>query len=89
MRPDAAEGDFLVRVVDAAAHRVDNGLGLLEDLLLHEEVEVAFHNLLQLHLERRHLAATRWQGSSQYTDVLRLLSPVDAKAKALVDFLQN
>ena len=58
MRPDAAEGDFLVRVVDAAAHRVDNGLGLLEDLLLHEELVVALHNLLQLHLERGHLAAT-------------------------------
>ena len=80
MRPDAAEGHLLVDVVDAAAHRVDDRLGLLEDLLLHEEVEVALHDLLQLHLERRHLAAMKWQGSSHYTDVL---SPVDAKAKAL------
>ena len=33
------------------SHRVDNGLWLLEDLLLHEAGEGALHDLLDLHLE--------------------------------------
>ena len=37
--------------VDPSSHRVDDGLRLLEDLLLHEGGEVALHDLLDLHLE--------------------------------------
>ena len=37
--------------VDPSSHRVDDGLRLLEDLLLHERGEVALHDLLDLHLE--------------------------------------
>ena len=46
--------------VDTPPHGVDDGLGLLEDLLLHEVVVVALHDLLELHLERGHLAGTRY-----------------------------
>ena len=37
--------------VDPSSHRVDDGLRLLEDLLLHERGEVALHDLLDLHLK--------------------------------------
>ena len=45
------EGHSLVGVVETATHGVDNGLGLLEDLLLHEVVELALHDLLELQLK--------------------------------------
>lgn len=38
--------------VDATTHGVDNGLGLLVDLLLHEGVELALHDGGELDLER-------------------------------------
>ena len=37
--------------VDPAPHGVDHGLRLLEDLLLHERVEVALHDLHDLHFQ--------------------------------------
>lgn len=37
--------------VQATTHGVDDGLGLLENLLLHEVVEAALHDLLQLNLQ--------------------------------------
>lgn len=37
--------------VETTTHGVDDGLGLLEDLLLHEVVELALHDLLELKLE--------------------------------------
>ncbi len=49
---EAAQGDFLVGNVEPATHGVDDGLGLLEDFLLHEVAELALHDLLQLDLER-------------------------------------
>ena len=49
--------------VDASPHGVENRLWLLEDLLLHEVLVVALHDLLQLHLERGDLARER--GSRQ------------------------
>ena len=56
---DAAEGDLVLVEVDAPPHRVDDGLGLLEDLLLHEVLVVALHDLLQLHLQSGHLSGTK------------------------------
>lgn len=46
-----AESDLFVDNVQATAHGVDDGLGLLEDFLLHEVVKVALHDLLELELD--------------------------------------
>jgi hypothetical protein len=51
VRTETAESDGLVADVKTTTHGVDNGLGLLEDLLLHEVVELALHDLLELKLE--------------------------------------
>ena len=49
---DQAPEDNLVLVEDdAPAHGVDDGLGLLEDLLLHERVKLTLHDLVQLELD--------------------------------------
>ena len=56
---DAAQGDALVLKVDAAPHGVDHGLGLLEDLLLHERGVVALHDLLDLKHQGGDLAGKR------------------------------
>ena len=45
------KGDLLVDHVQTTTHGVDDGLGLLEDLLLHEVVKVALHDLLELKLD--------------------------------------
>lgn len=44
------QSDLLVDSIQTTTHSVDNGLGLLENLLLHEVVELALHDLLQLQL---------------------------------------
>ena len=44
--------DGLVLDVETTTHGVDDGLGLLEDFLLHEVVKFALHNFLKLELER-------------------------------------
>ena len=46
------ESNGLVGNVKTTTHGVDDGLGLLENLLLHEVVELALHNLLKLELKR-------------------------------------
>lgn len=72
----ATEGDGLIVDVQAATHGVDDGLGLLKNLLLHEVVELALHDLLQLQLEglnAAHIAAA-----------VALLETVDVEG-ALVD----
>ncbi|KAI9172071.1 proteasome regulatory particle subunit Rpt4 [Paramyrothecium foliicola] len=51
VRAKATEGDRLVGHVQTTTHGVDDGLGLLENLLLHEVVELALHDLLQLELQ--------------------------------------
>ena len=45
--------------VDSATHGVDDGLWLLEDLLLHEGGVVALHDLLDLHLQGGHFPVQR------------------------------
>lgn len=45
------ESDGLLFHVQTTTHRVDNGFGLLENLLLHEMLESALHDLLQLDLD--------------------------------------
>ena len=45
------ECDLFLFKVDPSPHGVDDGLGLFEDLLLHESRVVALHDLLKLHLE--------------------------------------
>lgn len=47
----STEGDGLLLCVQATTHSVDNRLGLLEDLLLHEVVEATLHDLLELDLD--------------------------------------
>ena len=51
----SSENNFLLIKQHAAPHRVEHGLGLLENLLLHEILKVALHNLLQLQAQRRDL----------------------------------
>ena len=48
----ATESDRLVGNVETTTHGVDDGLRLLENLLLHEVLELALHNLLKLKLKR-------------------------------------
>ena len=52
---DSAEPDRHVVEVDPSSHGVEDRLRLLEDLLQHERVERALHDLLNLHLEGRDL----------------------------------
>ena len=49
--PKTTEGHGLLLGVQATTHSVDDRLGLLEDLLLHEVVEAALHDLLELNLD--------------------------------------
>jgi len=49
--PESTKSHGLLLCVQATTHGVDNRLGLLEDLLLHEVVEATLHNLLQLDLD--------------------------------------
>ena len=46
------EGDSSVGHVQPTTHGVDDRLRLLKDLLLHEVIELALHNLLELKLDR-------------------------------------
>lgn len=48
---ETTEGDGLVGSIETTTHSVDDRLGLLENLLLHEVVEAALHDLLKLDLE--------------------------------------
>lgn len=49
--PKATKRNGLLLRVQTTTHGVDDGLWLLEDLLLHEVVEAALHNLLELDLD--------------------------------------
>ena len=49
--PKTTESHGLLLGVQATTHSVDDRLGLLEDLLLHEVVEAALHDLLELNLD--------------------------------------
>lgn len=51
VRPEATERDRVGVEVDATTHCVDDGLGLLVDLLLHESVEFPLHDSGDLELE--------------------------------------
>lgn len=51
VRAETTKGDGLVLEIQTTSHGVDNRLGLLENLLLHEVVELALHDLLELELE--------------------------------------
>ena len=48
---ETTKGDGLVLGIETTTHGVDNRLGLLENLLLHEVVEAALHDLLKLDLQ--------------------------------------
>ena len=56
---ETTESDGLVSNVEATSHGVDDGLGLLKNLLLHEVVELALHDLLELKLQRLDCADVR------------------------------
>ena len=49
--PQAAECDLLVLDIQATAHGIDDGLGLLKDFLLHKVVKITLHDLLQLEFD--------------------------------------
>jgi len=49
--PKSTKSHGLLLCVQATTHGVDDRLGLLEDLLLHEVVEATLHDLLQLDLD--------------------------------------
>jgi hypothetical protein len=49
--PQTTKGDCFVGNVETTTHGVDDRLGLLEDFLLHEVVELALHDLLELKLD--------------------------------------
>jgi hypothetical protein len=61
---EATKSDLVVIEVDAATHGVDDRLGLLVDFLLHEVVELALHDLGNLHLKRLDRARGRNRGSA-------------------------
>ena len=48
---ETTKSDGLVDSIETTTHGVDDGLGLLENLLLHEVVETALHDLLKLDLK--------------------------------------
>lgn len=48
---ETTQSNSLVLNVETTTHSVDNGLGLLENLLLHEVVVTALHDLLELDLD--------------------------------------
>ena len=48
---ETTQSDSLVLNVETTTHSVDDGLGLLENLLLHEVVVTALHDLLELDLD--------------------------------------
>lgn len=56
---DSAQSDGIVLKVEPPSHSVHHRLWLLKDLLLHEVLVIALHNLLNLHFERRDLAGVR------------------------------
>lgn len=45
------KSNTLIRNVKTSTHGVDDGLGLLKNLLLHEVIELALHNFLKLKLQ--------------------------------------
>lgn len=51
VRAETTKRNRLVLAVETTSHGVDNGLRLLENLLLHEVVELALHDLLELKLK--------------------------------------
>lgn len=72
VRAETTQSDDVLVKVDTTTHGVDDRLGLLVDLLLHEVVELALHDLGKLDLEgfdgtrRRDLGAVR---AAQTVDV--------------------
>lgn len=48
---ETTKGDNLILNIETTTHGVDNGFGLLEDFLLHEVIELALHDFLQLDLD--------------------------------------
>ena len=76
VRAETTESDSLVGNVETTTHGVDDGLGLLENLLLHEVVELTLHDLLELELEGL--------DSSNVGAAIGLLETVDVE-RALVD----
>lgn len=76
VRAETAKGDSLVGGIETTSHGVDDRLGLLENLLLHEVIELALHDLLKLKLQGldgAHIGAA-----------VRLLKAVNVQ-RALVD----
>ena len=57
-------------VVDAASHCIYDRLGLLEDLLLHEVLIVALHDLLYFHHELLYLAMSWLVGVAESLDAM-------------------
>lgn len=56
---DSAQRNGIVLKVQTSPHRVHHRFRLLEDLLLHEVVVIALHDLLNLHFQGRDLASVR------------------------------
>ena len=48
---ETTKSDGLVDGIETTTHSVDDGLWLLENFLLHEVVEAALHDLLELNLK--------------------------------------
>ncbi len=74
--PEATQGDLLVLDIQTTTHSINDRLGLLEDLLLHEVVELALHDLLELELEGL--------DGADVAAAVRLLQAVDVQ-RALVN----
>lgn len=76
VRSETTQSNVLVGDVETTSHGVDNRLGLLENLLLHEVVELALHDLLKLKL--------KGLDGSDVRAAIGLLESVDVQG-ALVD----
>ena len=61
---ETAKRDTVLVEVDATTHGVDDGFGLLVDLLLHEVVKLALHDLRKLNLKRLDSAVLRLRSAT-------------------------
>ena len=52
------EGNLVLIEVDTSTHRVDDGLGLLVNLFLHESIEFAFHDGCNFKFQRLDVSST-------------------------------
>lgn len=56
---DTTKGNWIVLEVETSSHRVDDRLWLFKDFLLHKVLVIAFHDLLNFHLQNSDFTGMR------------------------------